>query len=257
MSFVTTVPELLLAAAGQLQAIGSAVSAANGIAAFPTTGVIPAAADEVSAMTAASFSAYGQQYQAISAEAGMIHERFVDALRLGADSYATTEAANATQAAGGHVAPTSPLWHGGNYGGHAAPYGRGNYAAHAAPAVPAEHVAPVRPAPTMPAQHVAPARPAPTMPAQHVAPTQQVARADLAPTAAVQHVSPAQPLRFAPPEHKVALAAGDLAPTAAVQHVSPEQPLRFAPPLHRVALAAGALAPAAPVNPTPAISAVA
>ncbi len=222
MSFVTTVPELLLAAAGQLQAIGSAVSAANGIAAFPTTGVIPAAADEVSAMTAARFSAYGQQYQAISAEASMIHERFVDSLRLGADSYATTEAANATQAAGGHVAPTSPQWHGGGYGSHATPYGRGNYGAQAAPAAPAERVAPAHPAPTVPAQHVAPARPAP---AQHVAPAQQVARADLAPSAAVQHVAPGQLLPFAPQ--------------------------------HRVPLAAGALAPAAPVNPTPAISAVA
>ncbi len=105
MSFLTTVPELLQAAAGQLQAIGSAVAAANSTAAFSITGVVPAAADEVSAMTAAAFAGYGQQYQAISAEASMIHEEFVKALGLSADSYSATEAANATQAAGGHLPP--------------------------------------------------------------------------------------------------------------------------------------------------------
>ena len=55
MSYVTTRPEMLSAAAGNLQDIGSAVSAGNAVAAAPTTGVIPAAADEVSALTAAQF----------------------------------------------------------------------------------------------------------------------------------------------------------------------------------------------------------
>ena len=45
MSFVTTVPEALAAAAGTLQGIGSALSAQNVAAAAPTTGVVPAAAD--------------------------------------------------------------------------------------------------------------------------------------------------------------------------------------------------------------------
>ncbi|MCV7092063.1 PE family protein, partial [Mycobacterium interjectum] len=115
MSFVVTAPDLLSAAAGRLQVIGSTISAANATAAFPITGVIPAAADEVSAATAAAFSGYGQVYQAISAEAALIHEEFVRALGLGAHSYAATEVANATQAAGGQVpavparmAPTAP-----------------------------------------------------------------------------------------------------------------------------------------------------
>ncbi|OBF51835.1 hypothetical protein A5756_18610 [Mycobacterium sp. 852002-53434_SCH5985345] len=129
MSFVTTQPDLLLAAAGQLQAIGSAVTAANSMAAFSITGVVPAAADEVSAMTAAAFAGYGQQYQAISAQASMIHEQFVSALGRSADSYAATEAANRTQMVGGHVAP-----------------------ARMAP------VAPARPAPAAPA-HVSPPAP--------------------------------------------------------------------------------------------------
>lgn len=130
MSFVVTVPELLESAAGRLHVIGSAVSAANVTAAFPITGVIPAAADEVSAATAAAFSGYGQLYQAISAEAALIHDEFVRALGLGANSYAATEATNAAQAGGVRVA----------------------------------HVAPPRMAPTAPARmtHVAPPRPAPT-----------------------------------------------------------------------------------------------
>ena len=48
MSFVTTQPEILTIAAGNLQAIGFAMAAQNAGAAGPTTGVIPAAADEVS-----------------------------------------------------------------------------------------------------------------------------------------------------------------------------------------------------------------
>ncbi|MGH3849334.1 MAG: PE family protein, partial [Pseudonocardiaceae bacterium] len=52
MSFVTTHPEALALAAGQLQGIGTAMAAQNAAAAAPTTGVVPAAADAVSAMQA-------------------------------------------------------------------------------------------------------------------------------------------------------------------------------------------------------------
>jgi hypothetical protein len=94
MAYVTTLPELLTAAAGRLQVIGSAVGAANATAAVATTGVVPAAADEVSAMTAARFAAYGQAYQAIGTEASLTNEQFVSALDASANSYAATEAAN-------------------------------------------------------------------------------------------------------------------------------------------------------------------
>jgi len=53
MSFVTTQPEMLAAAVAHLQSIGSAMSVQNAAAAAPITGVVPAAADEVSALTAA------------------------------------------------------------------------------------------------------------------------------------------------------------------------------------------------------------
>jgi uncharacterized protein (DUF362 family) len=98
MSYVTTHPEMLSAAAGNLQDIGAVVSAGNAAAAAPTTGVIPAAADEVSALTAAQFGAHAQMYQDFSAQAAAIHEQFVATLATSAGSYLATEAANAAAA---------------------------------------------------------------------------------------------------------------------------------------------------------------
>ena len=77
MSFVTTQPEALAFASANLQGIGSVMSAQNAAAAAPTTGVIPAAADEVSALTAAQFAAHSQLYQAVSPQAEAMHEKFV------------------------------------------------------------------------------------------------------------------------------------------------------------------------------------
>lgn len=93
--FVTTQPEALSAAAGDLGVIGSAVSSQSAAAAAPTTGILPAAADEVSALTAAQFIAHAHMYQALSAEATAIHEMFVNTLATSAGSYAVAEAANA------------------------------------------------------------------------------------------------------------------------------------------------------------------
>lgn len=98
MSFVTTHPEALTFAAGRLASIGSAVSAENAGAAAPTTGVIPAAADQVSALTAAQFAAHAKLYQAVSAQAKAIHDQFVQTLQTSAGSYAIAEAANAAAA---------------------------------------------------------------------------------------------------------------------------------------------------------------
>ncbi|MCV7076619.1 MULTISPECIES: PE family protein [Mycobacterium] len=95
MSFVTTHPEALSAAAATLQGIGSALSAQNAASAAPTTGVVPAAADEVSALTAAQFAVHAEMYQAVSAQAAAIHDMFVKTLGVSAGSYAATEAANA------------------------------------------------------------------------------------------------------------------------------------------------------------------
>jgi hypothetical protein len=95
MSFVTTNSDALCAAATSLQGIGSGVNAQNAASEAPTTGVVPAAADEVSALTAAQFVAHAQLYQAVSAQAAAIHEAFVNTLGTSAGSYAATEACNA------------------------------------------------------------------------------------------------------------------------------------------------------------------
>jgi hypothetical protein len=98
MILVTTEPEMLVAAAGNLQGVGSAMSAGNAVAAAPTSGVIAAAGDVVSALTAAQFAALGTWYQAVSAQAAAIHDLFVATLGASAGSYAATEAANAIAA---------------------------------------------------------------------------------------------------------------------------------------------------------------
>lgn len=93
--FVTTQPAALSTAAGNLNAIGSAVSSQNAASAAPTTGIVPTAADEVSVLTAAQFVAHAHMYQAISSQAAAIHEMFVHTLGTSAGSYAMVEAANA------------------------------------------------------------------------------------------------------------------------------------------------------------------
>ncbi|WP_415823672.1 PE family protein, partial [Mycobacterium basiliense] len=96
MSFVVTVPEMVTAAATDLANIGSTMSAANAAMAIPTTGILAAGADEVSAAIAALFGAHAQAYQALSAQAAMFHEQFVRAMSAGAGAYASAEAANAS-----------------------------------------------------------------------------------------------------------------------------------------------------------------
>ncbi|MEK1186104.1 PE family protein, partial [Mycobacterium ulcerans] len=49
MSYLIAVPDLMAHATTELSSIGSALTAANAAAAVPTTGVLAAGADEVSA----------------------------------------------------------------------------------------------------------------------------------------------------------------------------------------------------------------
>ncbi|MCV7124665.1 PE family protein [Mycobacterium lacus] len=93
--FVNAQPEMLAAAAGVLQSIGTSTASNNAAAAATTTGVVPPAADEVSLLLAAQFGAHGAMYQAVSAKAAAIHDQFVVTLATSASSYAATEAANA------------------------------------------------------------------------------------------------------------------------------------------------------------------
>jgi hypothetical protein len=98
MSFVTTQPEALAAAAGTRQGIGSAMAAHNTAAAAATTGVVSAATDEVSALTAARFTSHASMHQAVSAQATAIHDMFVNTVASRGASCAAAEAANAIAA---------------------------------------------------------------------------------------------------------------------------------------------------------------
>ena len=95
MVFVTARPESLAAAASRLQQIGSTLAAEHAATEAPMTGVLPAAADEVSLVTAAMFASHAQTFQAVSAQAAAMHQMFVATLETSAGSYAATEAANA------------------------------------------------------------------------------------------------------------------------------------------------------------------
>ncbi|MEB3071750.1 PE family protein [[Mycobacterium] vasticus] len=99
MSFVTTQPDLLTTAAAQWAGLDAAMREENSAVAVSTLGAPPPAADEVSVMTAASFAAQAQQYQAISARAGALQQLFIDTLRGNADSYASAEATNVAASA--------------------------------------------------------------------------------------------------------------------------------------------------------------
>ena len=107
MSFVTAQPEALAYAAGQLHTLGSAMATESAAAAHPTTGVIPAASDEVSALQATIFAAYGTLYQSVNAQATAIHELFVHTLGASAASYVATESANSATTASAFSAQVS------------------------------------------------------------------------------------------------------------------------------------------------------
>jgi PE family len=96
MSFLLAAPQELADAASDLAGVGSTLSTANAAASAPTTGLLPAAADEVSTQIAKLFSAHAKGFQQLSAQAAAFHDQFVQALTASANTYVTAEA-NAVQ----------------------------------------------------------------------------------------------------------------------------------------------------------------
>lgn len=94
MAFLIS-PDAVGLAVGDLAGIGSAVEQATAAARASTTGVVTAAADEVSNAVAALFSGHGQAFQAASAQVAAFHDRFVQLLSSSSAQYATAEAAAA------------------------------------------------------------------------------------------------------------------------------------------------------------------
>ena len=96
VSSLSAAPELMAAAASDLQGVGSALREAHAAAAGATTRLAAAAADEVSTAIASLFSGHAEEFQALSAQAAAFHDQFVRALNVSAGWYAGAEAANAT-----------------------------------------------------------------------------------------------------------------------------------------------------------------
>jgi hypothetical protein len=92
MTSLITQPQLLTTAASDASAIGSALNEAKAAAAGPTTGLVAAAEDEVSAVAAQLFGAYGQEYQALLHQASAFHDQFVATLAAAGNAYAQVEA---------------------------------------------------------------------------------------------------------------------------------------------------------------------
>src|SRR6516162_6392743 len=98
MSFVIAAPDLVQGAAQDLAGIHASLAEAASVVAGPTTGVVPAAADEVSAAISAMFGNFGQEFQLLSAQAQAFHAQFVSLMNAGVGAYVSTEVANAQQA---------------------------------------------------------------------------------------------------------------------------------------------------------------
>ncbi len=94
MAFLMTHPEALATAAGHLDGIGFGGAAENAVTAAATTRPAPAAADEVSAVTATHFSAHAALHQTVGAQAMAVHELSTAISLASAGSYAATETAS-------------------------------------------------------------------------------------------------------------------------------------------------------------------
>jgi triacylglycerol lipase len=92
VSYVIAAPEAIAVASSDLSGIGEALRAATGGAGPLTTEIVVAGRDEVSAAIAAVFSAHGQGFQALGAQAAAFHDQFVQALNASAGSFASAEA---------------------------------------------------------------------------------------------------------------------------------------------------------------------
>jgi hypothetical protein len=77
MSYAIAAPKMMTSAATDLATIGSDLSVAHMAAAPPTVGLVPAAADEVSAGVAHLFSRYAEDFHGRAGRAAAFHEQFM------------------------------------------------------------------------------------------------------------------------------------------------------------------------------------
>jgi hypothetical protein len=92
MTSMIAEPQLIATAAADAEQISSAINAARAAAAGPTTGMVAAAQDEVSALAATFFNSYAQEYQAMIGQAAAFNGEFAQLLASAGSAYATAEA---------------------------------------------------------------------------------------------------------------------------------------------------------------------
>ncbi|KAA1243554.1 PE family protein, partial [Mycobacterium simiae] len=95
MSFVSATPNAMASVASDLARIGWELSDATATSVGSITTLAAAGGDEVSAAIAAVFGAHGREFEAVTRQAAVFHERFVAALGAGAGMYSGAEALNA------------------------------------------------------------------------------------------------------------------------------------------------------------------
>ena len=80
-----------------LDTIGASLAQSHAAAAGPTTGVVAAAQDEVSAAIASLFSQHAEEYQGLAARIAAFHDQFTSTMAGSGAAYSGSEAANAAQ----------------------------------------------------------------------------------------------------------------------------------------------------------------
>lgn len=94
MPYVVTTPEAMASVAVDINGVGTAITSAYGAAAQSTVGIVPAAADEVSAAIAQAFSQLGADSQVLGHKAREFYDAFTARLHAGAIAYVDRESAS-------------------------------------------------------------------------------------------------------------------------------------------------------------------
>lgn len=96
MSSLMMAPDALTVAAADIARVGSTIAEANTVASVPILGVLPPAADSVSAQLAELFGGHAETYQSVSAVAEGFHRDFLNTWTASATRYVQAEADSAT-----------------------------------------------------------------------------------------------------------------------------------------------------------------
>src|SRR5262245_59686745 len=93
MTSLVAQPQFIASAAADFQSIESALEEARAAAAGPTTGVVAAAEDEISALPANFFNNFAKEYQSLMGQAGALQNEFAQLLAGSGNAYAEAELA--------------------------------------------------------------------------------------------------------------------------------------------------------------------